>query len=265
MRYRWMTLGDINAFFGLMLDNMVNLVLLTGILVNVFHYPADIVYHKMLPGTALGVLFGDLAYSWMAYRLARRQGRATVTAMPLGLDTPSTVGMALAVLGPAYLACGDAMLAWKIGMATMVFMGVIKVIFSLIGDRVRRIIPQAGLLGSLGGVGVALLAFFPLTKMFHAPVVGLVALGLVLYTLVARLPLPKRIPGALAAVVVGTALYYILGPLDLLGMPYKPPHLALTLAVPWPTLGFLDGIGEAIKYLPLAILSGCSPSSAAST
>jgi len=55
----------------------------------------------MIPGTALGVLLGDLVYTWMAFRLARRTGRSDVTAMPLGLDTPSTFGVALLILLPA--------------------------------------------------------------------------------------------------------------------------------------------------------------------
>ena len=56
----------------------------------------------MFPGTALGVLIGDLVYTGLAVRLARRTGRSDVTAMPFGLDTPSTIGMALLVLGPAF-------------------------------------------------------------------------------------------------------------------------------------------------------------------
>src|SRR5687768_2341246 len=104
MRYRWYGLGDANAFFGLMLDNVVNLVLLAGILVHVFQFPADIVYGRMLPGPALGVMFGNLVYTWLAFRLAKKTGRDDVTAMPLGLDSPSTIGMAFAVLGPAFLA-----------------------------------------------------------------------------------------------------------------------------------------------------------------
>ncbi len=87
-RYRWFVVGDINGFFGLMFDNLTVLSFLAGILVFAFDFPADIVYTRMFPGTAFGVLFGDLVYTWMAFRLARRTGRSTVTAMPLGLDTP---------------------------------------------------------------------------------------------------------------------------------------------------------------------------------
>src|SRR5207237_7275456 len=103
-RYHWATAGDVNAFFGLMLDNVMNLVILAGILIYVFGFPEDLVYRRMFPGTALGVMFGDVVYTWMAFRLAKREGRSDVTAMPLGLDAPSTIGMAFTVLGPAYLA-----------------------------------------------------------------------------------------------------------------------------------------------------------------
>ena len=56
-RYRWAQWGDLNAFFGLMLDNITTLVVFTGILAGVFGYPIDKVYSLMIPGTALGVLF----------------------------------------------------------------------------------------------------------------------------------------------------------------------------------------------------------------
>ena len=127
--YRWAAPGDINAFFGLMLDNVVNLAVLAGILVGGFGFPATLVYTRMFPGTALGVLFGDVVYTVMAIRLARRTGRTDVTAMPLGLDAPSTIGMALTVLGPAFIAAkarmpvaDAAVLAWQVGMAAMVMM-----------------------------------------------------------------------------------------------------------------------------------------------
>ena len=156
-RYQWFALGDLNGFFGLMFDNLTVLSFLAGILVFVFKFPADIVYTRMFPGTAFGVLFGDLVYTWMAFRLARKKGNTNVTAMPLGLDTPSTIGIALVVLGPAFVGLkaegmsehDAAMMTWYIGMATMVMIGVLKVVFSFIGQWVQRVVPQAGLLGSL--------------------------------------------------------------------------------------------------------------------
>ncbi len=59
---------------------------------------------ECFPVTTFGVLCGDLLYTWMAFRLAKKTGKRDVTAMPLGLDTPSTIGLALTVIGPAFVA-----------------------------------------------------------------------------------------------------------------------------------------------------------------
>ncbi|MBI5527622.1 MAG: MFS transporter [Deltaproteobacteria bacterium] len=251
-KYRWAQWGDLNAFFGLMLDNVTNLVILTGILVGVFGYPAAMVLKLMIPGTALGVLFGDAVYTWMAFRLAKKTGKTDVTAMPLGLDTPSTIGVAFAVLGPVYVETKDPMLTWQVGMATLLLIGVFKVVFSFFGDWVRRHVPQAGLLGSLAGIGIALLAFFPVMKIFSSPVVGLVSLGIILYAIIAGRRLPLGIPGAFFAVAAGCLIYYLMGSFDLLGAKAVAPKLEFHPAPPIPTLGFIDGLGKALNYLPIA-------------
>ena len=264
-KYRWFVLGDWNGFFGLMFDNLTVLSFLAGILIFGFGYPADIVYTRMFPGTAFGVLFGDLVYTWLAFRLAKRTGRQNVTAMPLGLDTPSTIGIALVVLGPAFLGLKNegmnerdaAMMTWYIGMATMVFIGIVKVVFSFLGQWVQKIVPQAGLLGSLAGIGLALIGLIPLIDIFGMPLVGIVALGIIFYSLVAEIRLPRRIPGVLASVVIGTTLYYALGPSGLIGGTFAGfPSPDLHFGLPLPTLGFIEGMGRALNYLPLAIPFG---------
>jgi AGZA family xanthine/uracil permease-like MFS transporter len=260
-RYRWATVGDVNAFFGLILDNIVNLAILAGILIGVFSFPADIVYTRMFPGTAFGVLVGDVIYTWLAFRLAKKTGRSDVTAMPLGLDTPSTIGMAFAVLGPAFIAAKTrlpereaAMVTWQVGMATMVLIGVFKLIMSFIGDSVRRWIPQAGLLGSIAGVGIALLGTLQLGEIFSEPIAGMIALGIILYALVARIQLPRRAPEVLASVFIGAVLYYVLGLTGLSVHPISFPQPQFPLAFPTPTLGFLEGLSLAVtQYLPLAL------------
>ena len=87
---------------GLIVDNLSILAFLSTALIVIFGFPADIVFGRMFPGTALGVLLGNLAYTVMARRLAARTGRDDVTAMPLGLDAPTSIAMPLVVLGPAY-------------------------------------------------------------------------------------------------------------------------------------------------------------------
>ena len=73
--YAWARRGDINAFSGLMLDNIGGMILMASLLVLGFGLPRQFVLTRMIPGTAVGVLVGDLIYTSMAFRLARRTGR----------------------------------------------------------------------------------------------------------------------------------------------------------------------------------------------
>jgi AGZA family xanthine/uracil permease-like MFS transporter len=260
-RYHWATAGDVNAFFGLMLDNVMNLVILAGILIFVFGFPEDLVYTRMFPGTALGVMFGDLVYTWMAFRLAKREGRSDVTAMPLGLDAPSTIGMAFAVLGPAFTAAKArmpvheaAIFAWQVGMACMILIGLFKVGMSFVGGTVQRIVPGAAMLGSLAGIGIALMGVLQLGDILLEPVVGMISLAIIFYALIARLRLPFRAPGVLASVATGAAVYYVMRAFGLLQHPLPPPVLSFPIGFPVPTLGFLHGMPTALtQYIPMAI------------
>jgi AGZA family xanthine/uracil permease-like MFS transporter len=247
--------GNLSAFLALTLDNVGNLVFLSSILIFTFHYPADLVLTRMLPGTALGVLFGDVVYTWLAVRLNKRTGRNDVTAMPLGLDTPSTIGIAYAVLGPAYLATNDAVLAWKIGMANLFLIGIVKLGTSFIGGMVQRIIPPAGLLGSIAGIGLLFLGFLPLIEIFNLPIVGMVALGLMFYVLVGKMELPFRLPGILIAVVLGSLFYNILGYSGYV-TDFQPPSFTIQLSLPYFSAGFFAALPETLKYIPLAIPFG---------
>jgi adenine/guanine/hypoxanthine permease len=254
--------GDVNGFLGLVVDNLSVLGLLAGVLIGGYGVPAEIVFGKMFPGTALGVLLGDLAYTWLAVRLARRTGRGDVTAMPFGLDTPSTIGMALLVLGPAFAKFRAAGLdptaagleTWYLGMAATAAMGILKLLLSFAGRTVRRIIPMAGLLGSLAGIALTLIGFFPMIDLLQFPMVGLLTLGLILYALVARESAPFGMPGVLFAVIVGTAFYYGAGHFGFLGMQIPAPAVpTLRLAFPHPDAGIFHGFSGLGDYLPLII------------
>ena len=107
-RYQWFTRGDINGFFALSIDNLALLAGMSGILIGIFHMLADSVLRRMVPGTAFGVLVGDLLYTWLAFRLAARESCHNVCAMPFGIDTPSMFALSFGVVGPAYALHHDA-------------------------------------------------------------------------------------------------------------------------------------------------------------
>ena len=54
-------MGDINAFFGLMLDNIAGLILLVSLLAR-FGFPVEFAIGYMVPGTAIGVLVLSLIH-----------------------------------------------------------------------------------------------------------------------------------------------------------------------------------------------------------
>jgi len=266
-RYRWATSGDINAFFGLSLDNLTGLVLTVSLLSLVFGYPAEFAIGHLVPGTAVGVVIGDVLFTWMALRLARRTGRTDVTAMPLGLDTPSIFGMVFLVVGPEFkdaLASGldeqaSARHAWNVGMCAIVASGLFKLACAPVADHIRRCLPRAALLGSLAAIALAIITFMPMLDILKSPVVGLVSLGIILATLTAQIPFSLRIPGALAALLVGWAIHAAGGWTGFL--PHGEAHGTIdAVAALWPTewlhalrFEWLPAGPDTIRYLPIVI------------
>jgi len=266
-RYRWAALGDLNAFFALFFDNVANLAIFGALLNVAFKIPAEIVYLKMFPGTAIGVMIGDVIYTWMAFRLAKRTQNNNVTAMPLGLDSPSTFGIALMVIGPAFTAVlkdipnptmadmnKAGMVAWQVGMATLFLIGIVKLALSFFGDWVGKLVPEAGLLGSLAGVGITFLALIPLEQTFGMPVVGMIAFGIILYALVAKIKLPYNLPSVFMSVLAGVLIYYLM--VATKALPAHHVSFDMRPVMPLPTFEFMNGFKIALDYLPIAIPFG---------
>ena len=273
--YKWAAPGDVNAFFGLMLDNIAGLVLAVSMLAGIFGFPVDFALRYMVPGTAIGVFVGDMLFFWLAFRYAKRTGKNDVTAMPLGLDTPSTIGVVLFVIGPAFLAAKStlaeagtaaesiefeaAMQAWHIGICSLFIMGMIKLVMSFGSKWIQNVFPRAGLLGSLTAIALCLITFTQMPKIGVNPVVGFASLVIVLVTLIGRGKLPFRIPGALGAVIVGCLIWYAMIAADnTLGTNMVPEDSGGLGNLIWfPTewlqaiqFGWFGAMGEAMGYLP---------------
>lgn len=248
-----------------MLDNIGQMVLVVSLLSAIYGLDAKFTIAYMIPGTALGVLFGDLAFTWMAFRLARKTGRNSITAMPLGIDTPSTFGMVFFVIGPAYKYAQSSLdmtadlaahYAWQIGICSLVISGLFKLVCAVGSGWIRRVIPRAGLLGSLAAIALVLISFLPLSEIVSMPVVGFVALAVILTTLVARVPVPGRIPGALAALIIGCILFYLMRWTGLLHAPAEPAIEQVWLPGGWLSVFRFEWIGvlsDSLQYLPVVI------------
>ena len=150
---------------------------------------------------------------------------------------------------------------WHVGLATLVVSGVFKLALAPLGNAVRKLVPRAGLLGSLAAIALALIAFLPF--LFHGianvPVAGMASLLVILLALIAHRELPGKVPGVLAAVLVGTAVFYAA---QLVGgapaIVAEPPRLRFDLsAMLWfstPQPGWWAAVAGAVgNLLPVAL------------
>lgn len=257
---RWFVRGDVDGFFGLALDNLVQLLVLSELCRTVLGFPDALIADRILPGAAVSLLVGNLFYGWQAMRLGRATGRTDVCALPYGINTPSLFAYVFLVMLPAKLAAeasGDpdpARAAWLAGLVACFGSGAIELVGSIVSERIRRSTPRAALLSTLAGIALTFIAIGFLFRAYARPVIGLGTLAIILLVYFGRVRFRGRLPGGFVAVALGTAFAWIthLAPV---GSPPPPPSLHL----PWPVLGELWSAfqgGSALTYLSVILPMG---------
>ncbi len=202
----WFTQGDLDGFFGLFIDNLLQL-MLVGALCNVFcGIPADFITGQILPGAALSILLGNFYYAWQARRLALDSKRAEVTALPFGINTPSLIAFIFLVMAPVFRETNDWHLAWKAGLFACLLNGLMEIGGSYLGDWLRQNTPRAAMLCALAGIAITFIAMGFIFQIFASPLVGLLPMLLILLSYSSRIKWPLSLPGGFLAVVVGTVL-----------------------------------------------------------
>src|SRR5437667_5396640 len=152
---RWIVRGDVDGFFGLAIDNLVQLLLIDTLCRGVLAFPPDLIYGRILPGAAISILAGNVAYALQARRLAARTGRTDVCALPYGINTVSLFAHVFLVMLPAKVlataagAADPVRGAWQAGLFATFCSGIIELGFAPIAERVRKATPRAALLSTL--------------------------------------------------------------------------------------------------------------------
>jgi AGZA family xanthine/uracil permease-like MFS transporter len=227
--------GDLDGFFGLFVDNLLQLLLIFTLCPLLCGIGADVVMAKILPGAALSILAGNLFFAWQAWQVARREGRDDVTAMPYGINTVSLFAFIVFIMAPIYRQTQDAVLAWKAGLFACFISGVMELAGAFIGDALRRHAPRAAMLSSLAGIAITFIAMGFVFQIFATPALGLLPMLLILVCYAARLKLPLGLPAGFVAVVVGTLLAWALraaglapaaSPAEIAPAAFHPPHWA---------------------------------------
>ncbi len=210
--------GDIDGFFGIAIDNLIQFLLILTLCTGALGFPVDLLLGHILPGAALSIVVGNFFYAWQAQKLSAKTGRTDVTALPYGINTVSLVAYVLLVMAPVKrtamaqgMSQGDAAhLAWQIGLAACFVSGLIELGGSLVAERLRKVTPRAALLSTLAGIAISFIAIDFAIRTFANPLVALLPLGVILTTYFSHTEMPLRIPGGAWAIAFGTAAAWIL-------------------------------------------------------
>lgn len=245
------TRGDLNAFFGLGINMLVNVLVMTGVIGLSDHDAFEVI----LPALGIELLVGNLFYFWLARRLARKEGRDDVTALPYGPSVPHMFIVTFVIMLPTYLQTRDPLLAWQAGLAWAFIIGVIILIGAFVGPVIRRFTPRAALLGTLAGISVTFISMRPAAQMWEAAWVALPVLAIIVIGFVANVRLPGNIPIGLAALVVGTTVAWVGGYMSIDAVGDSAEQIAIGL----PTLNLdmlFDGLSGISPLLATAIPLG---------
>jgi AGZA family xanthine/uracil permease-like MFS transporter len=206
----WFVRGDLDGFFGLFIDNLLQLMLIGVLCRFVCNFPADLVTGTILPGAAVSILLGNLFYGWQARVVARRTGRRDTTALPYGINTPSLVAYVFLIMAPVARETGNYRLAWQAGLFATLVSGIMESAGAFVGDWLRKHTPRAALLSALAGIAITFIAMGFILQIFASPLIAVLPMMLILATYASRIKWPLSLPGGFLAVAVGVALAWTL-------------------------------------------------------
>jgi AGZA family xanthine/uracil permease-like MFS transporter len=213
----WIVRGDIDGFFGLALDNLVQLLLIDTLCRGVLGFPPDLVYGRVLPAAAISILVGNVAYALQARRLAALTGRDDVCALPYGINTVSLFAHVFLIMLPAKAIAERAgvpdpsRVAWQAGLLATFASGIIELAGAHVAERVRKATPRAALLSTLAGIALGFISLGFLFRTFAHPIIGLTTLAIVMLTYFGRVRFKGHIPGGIVAVGLGTLIAWTTG------------------------------------------------------
>lgn len=254
--------GDWNAFFGLGTNSLLNILVLSGLLLGVVEMPAEIVFGRIVPAVGLMLFLSNIYYGFMARRLALKEGRTDVTAMPAGPSVPHMFIVVLVIMLPVKIATGDPILAWQVGLAWAFIEGLVNLSGAFFAPYIRSMTPRAALLGTLAGVSIAFISIRPAMQILHPyPWIGLVCLAIVLGGWFAGVRFPWRIPAGLVAIFIGTLMAWgvtLFGWAPVMdAAALRDSFGGLGLAIPFPQLSnLIEGFKNIAPLLITAIPFG---------
>ena len=250
-RIPWFKTGDINGLVYVFTGNIGSFLLATTTLQG-FGWPNELIFNRVIPGICVGLLVSGLYYSFMALRLAKKEGRSDVTALPFGLSTPVTMVYLFSVIMPLQFGMGlSPEETWQAAVAACFLGGLIEASGGIIGPYIRKWVPRAAMLATVGGIALMWMGTKCLFSVYDLPVIGLPVLLVAILGLIGGYCLPKKIPPLLVALGFGVVLALVLGKTNLTPESYASLG---TFTPPIPALSALGGGFAKIVPVLVAII-----------
>lgn len=208
-KHPWFVKKDIDGFFGLMTDNLMQLIVIGVLCQHVCGLNAAKVFGTILPGAAISIFLGNVFYAWQARKLARQENRHDVTALPYGINTPSLFAFIFFVMLPVKIETGSPEIAWKVGLLACLGSGIIELGGSFVAEYIRKHTPRAALLSALAGIAITFIAMDFALRIFNRPLIAFLPLSIILIEYFGRVRFPFGLPGGLVALAAGTILAWM--------------------------------------------------------
>jgi AGZA family xanthine/uracil permease-like MFS transporter len=210
--------GDLDGLFALGLDTLIMFLLMSNLCLGLLGFSEDLFYGRILPAMAIGLIIGNVFYARQALKLAEKENRDDVCAIPYGPNLVTVIVYGFLVMYPAQQkAIADGLskeaadiISWQAGLIACLGSGLIEFLGAFVVEKIRKVTPRAALLAALAGIGMAFIGMDYVLRTYAIPLIGFTTLAITLIVYFGRVRFKMGLPGGLVILTVGTGIAWIL-------------------------------------------------------
>ncbi|OQR93330.1 hypothetical protein ACHHYP_02654 [Achlya hypogyna] len=208
---KWgITSGDWDAFSGMLVQSILQLMIIYQVLPAHCGLPIDVVTTRIIPAAAFTTTMGNCFFAFAGWRLARDEKRDDVTGLPEGVNTVLVFAYGLSIMAPEYQLTQSFEAAWEVGIFAAVWTALLQMALLPFVSFLQRSIPKAALLASVSGIALTFLSMAFAFEIWENPLIALGPLFLFLVCYGAGVKLPLHLPTGLGALLLGTLIAFVL-------------------------------------------------------
>lgn len=254
--------GDLEGFFALGLDNMLVFLLMSNLCLGILGFSNELFFGRILPAAAVGLILGNLFYAREALKLAKRENRTDVCALPYGTSILTVIVFGFLVMLPTQQkALADGLpkdqadlIAWHAGVVACIGSGLIEFSGAFFVHHIRKVTPRPALLVAIGGIGLTFISMEFVFRTFAFPLIGFTTLALAFVFYFGGVRGKFGVPAGVIILGTGTAVAWVLYALDMPTVvpatPIDASNFGLKIPIPAITEVFRD-LRYLVDFLPI--------------